>query len=749
MSGGGRGEVGVVGSAGTTCMHAPKPEPWRGRLPPSTQQKLAAWAEAFGAAVQPFRDLLQLHVWDRLGWKAKPLKEEGAAGGGREKCPPRAEPTPASTRWMSSGRGKIMRALRTLALCALTDAFIWPGVAPREYKDGEVVPMNANKLSSVRTQISRSYYALPFCSPHKLTRAPESLGEVMNGNVVQAAPFELRFGLTRTLVLCKVDLDNKGRLLWAKRVREDYRGHLLLDNLPVATRLSGPVRPERPHAAASASGVHYERGYSLGFVRQPGVRRLGITGTAYLHNHLAFRVGYFAAAEGCEEGRTLCGRIVSFEVVPHSLRYSYERKWPEGPWVADGGTGGEVKDPLNLHPDTVGLRSLPGPLSLDDPATRELVFTYNVTWHRSDVPYSSRWDLYLYMEEGESIHWFSLTGSLSISLALAGLVAAIMVRTVRRDLQRYNAEEGDELLYEVGWKYCHADVLRPPPQPLLLASCVGSGVQLSCMVLVSLLLSFLGFLSPTVRGRLLTAALLLYAAAGAPAGYAAARLYRQMHGRRVYELVGLAVGCAEGGLEPRTSRLGAPIDLLLTRRGPLPAQPLPRRLPAALPAARPRALGQRVLLRRPLLHLPAAPPPLRRPPLAARRARRAGRPPRAAHRGPRLHQRHPAPHPVPARGRARAAHGAPGRRDALRLGLRRAGHPALLGADAPPVPWRHKHSLSPFLLPSSPSTPSPGVDAAPLLRLLLPPAHRPPHGRHLRRGRRRTEPPQTHALARS
>ena len=69
MSGGGRGEVGVVGSAGTTCMYAPKPEPWRGRLPPSTQQKLAAWAEAFGAAVQPYRDLLQLHVWDRLGWK--------------------------------------------------------------------------------------------------------------------------------------------------------------------------------------------------------------------------------------------------------------------------------------------------------------------------------------------------------------------------------------------------------------------------------------------------------------------------------------------------------------------------------------------------------------------------------------------------------------------------------------------------------------------------------------------------------
>ena len=173
----------------------------------------------------------------------------------------------------------------------LASGFVWPGVAPREYKDGETVPMLANKLSSVRTQIPRSFYALPGCVPHELTRAPESLGEVMNGNVVQNAPFELRFGVSRELVLCKVDLDPRGRLLWAKRVREDYRGHLLLDNLPVATRLS--------RSEGDAPGpVRYERGYTLGFVREPGVHRLGRTGTAYCHNHLAFSVGYFGPTDG-------------------------------------------------------------------------------------------------------------------------------------------------------------------------------------------------------------------------------------------------------------------------------------------------------------------------------------------------------------------------------------------------------------------------------------------------------------------
>lgn len=56
----------------------------------------------------------------------------------------------------------------------------------------------------------------------------------------------------------------------------------------------------------------------------------------------------------------------------------------------------------------------------------------------------------------------------------------------------------------------------------------------------------LGLLRLQVRGRLLTAALLLYAAAGLPAGYAAARLYRQMHGRQMYELITLQVPPSPG-----------------------------------------------------------------------------------------------------------------------------------------------------------------------------------------------------------
>ena len=49
------------------------------RLPPSTQKRLAAWAAQVNSAMQPYRDVMQVHLWDRVGWKAKALKPPAAA----------------------------------------------------------------------------------------------------------------------------------------------------------------------------------------------------------------------------------------------------------------------------------------------------------------------------------------------------------------------------------------------------------------------------------------------------------------------------------------------------------------------------------------------------------------------------------------------------------------------------------------------------------------------------------------------
>lgn len=68
----------------------------------------------------------------------------------------------------------------------------------------------------------------------------------------------------------------------------------------------------------------------------------------------------------------------------------------------------------------------------------------------------------------------------------------IMVRTLRRDIARYNAGETENLspleeaIEETGWKLVHGDVFRPPNNSRLFAAVIGSGIQIFFMALITI-----------------------------------------------------------------------------------------------------------------------------------------------------------------------------------------------------------------------------------------------------------------------
>lgn len=69
----------------------------------------------------------------------------------------------------------------------------------------------------------------------------------------------------------------------------------------------------------------------------------------------------------------------------------------------------------------------------------------------------------------------------------AGILTMIMVRTLRRDIARYNTDENyEDTLEETGWKLVHGDVFRPPKHPRLFAAVVGSGIQIFFMALITI-----------------------------------------------------------------------------------------------------------------------------------------------------------------------------------------------------------------------------------------------------------------------
>lgn len=209
---------------------------------------------------------------------------------------------------------------------------------------------------------------------------------------------------------------------------------------------------------------------------------------------------------------------MGFEVEAGSVQHAYKNRWDEvNPQLETCAPGGA--HPLDDDP-------LPPPQRVAE--GQEVIFTYDVAFRASDIRWASRWDTYLVMTD-DSIHWFSIVNSLMIVLFLTGMLAMIMVRTLRRDISAYNdlgeaaAEEAAE---ESGWKMVHGDVFRPPRAAAHLSVAAGTGVQLLGMTGFTITFALLGFLSPANRGGLMTALLLLFVLMGTAAGYTSARLYK-------------------------------------------------------------------------------------------------------------------------------------------------------------------------------------------------------------------------------
>ena len=81
---------------------------------------------------------------------------------------------------------------------------------------------------------------------------------------------------------------------------------------------------------------------------------------------------------------------------------------------------------------------------------------------------------------------------------------------------------------ESGWKLISGDVFRAPAAGADLAVQLGSGMQIFCTSLVTLLLAAAGFLSPASRGALLTSSIVLFLLLAISAGYSSVWLWSNM-----------------------------------------------------------------------------------------------------------------------------------------------------------------------------------------------------------------------------
>ncbi|XP_002989231.2 transmembrane 9 superfamily member 7 [Selaginella moellendorffii] len=390
-------------------------------------------------------------------------------------------------------------ALELLLLLHLqfATAFYLPGVAPQDFAQGAELQVKVNKLTSIKTLLPYEYYSLGYCRPEKILNSAENLGEVLRGDRIENSVYSFSMREDRScIVACKGEkLSEKSAKNFKEKIDEDYHVNMILDNLPVA--IAAPGNMDGSHLKL------YERGFPVGFKSDDGKYNL--------YNHLKFTV-YFH-----KDSDQDFSRIVGFEVFPLSVKHTYESWNKNNPKLQTCNPEGKQFVESSKTPQEVEVGE-------------EIVFTYDVKFEESATRWASRWDMYLMMSD-DQIHWFSIINSLMIVLFLTGMVAMIMMRTLHRDISKYNQlETQEEAQEETGWKLVHGDVFRAPEHAGTLCVFVGTGVQCLGMTVVTMIFALLGFLSPSNRGGLMTAMVLLWVFMGLVAGYASARLYKSFKG---------------------------------------------------------------------------------------------------------------------------------------------------------------------------------------------------------------------------
>mmetsp|Transcript_12523 Transcript_12523/g.29047 ORF Transcript_12523/g.29047 Transcript_12523/m.29047 type:complete len:650 (+) Transcript_12523:56-2005(+) len=372
------------------------------------------------------------------------------------------------------------------------------------YKKGEHVELWVNKVGPyANPQEAYEYYTLPYCAPNT-KHHPEakdtnkfnqlklhSLGESLGGHSLRHSGHDISFLQQSSSESCTTKkLSATEATAFAKAVQHRWFYQMYLDDLPVWGMVGEMLPPDG--AVEKKEKDDLERLDHVEEIADGQTRNL----QPYVYT-----------------GRSLVISYNKDQIVKVDL----------------------TSDPKSLEVVKEGA---------------EFTFTLLIKWEETKEEFHSRFDRYLDHDFFKHpIHWFSVFNSFMMVLFLMGLVALILLRTLKKDYARYGlvhdleeqggTEEGDDDEKEKplgaedsGWKQVHGDVFRAPALLPLFAAFLGSGWQLVVLTLGVILFAVMGPLHGEVheeRGEVLHAILVCYSLSSIVAGYTSGQFFKQYY----------------------------------------------------------------------------------------------------------------------------------------------------------------------------------------------------------------------------
>ena len=350
------------------------------------------------------------------------------------------------------------------------------------HKKGEPLSIQAGSLSSRRAILPYAFTNLHICQSKKIIKAEDTLGEILTGESYYTTEYIAKTNEDKFCqVLCYNYFSDQMIKLYSKFIRRRYFSNWIVDKLPAGMIVYNQETKQ--------TSLKYFNGIPLGFI---------LENQFYIYNHLQFHI----LLNKIDENKF---NVVGFNILPLSIKHDNDN-----PICAN-----KAKEILQ------NLNKPPQPLEEGN-----ILFTYDVIFEYSDIPFASRWDHY--KPSRERIHWTGIIISEIVVALVSIIVIRIFKKNVNNDIDSYNYKVAQiEEIYESDWKQVAGDVFRPPSvNVLLLSSLLGTGCQLLSMITITLLLGVLGFMNPERRGNILNIGILFYCFCGVIAGYISSNFYR-------------------------------------------------------------------------------------------------------------------------------------------------------------------------------------------------------------------------------
>ena len=349
--------------------------------------------------------------------------------------------------------------------------------------------IQAGALSSLEGVIPFSYEKLKICNTSKIVKVEDTLGEILTGEKIFSTGYYAKTGNDSFCeTLCYNQFDEMSLNFFKKLIKGNYFINWYIDKLPAGILSYNKDTKE--------TSIDYFKGIPLGYIEND---------IYYINNHLQFHILIN------EESRNKFN-IVGFNILPMSLEHNGEKAI-----CADSS-----KNILNNF--------LIKPQALTD-TTDKILFTYDIIFEKSNITLGLRWDHY--KTSNTKIHWIGILLSQLIVISLAIIIIMVLIKNIQSDIDIYNNKVINfEFVDFYTWKELSGDVFRAPLRnPMLLSSIIGNGVQLFCMMTITLFLGSIGFENPEKRANLLNIGIIFFCIMGLPGGYISAKIYQFFQGK--------------------------------------------------------------------------------------------------------------------------------------------------------------------------------------------------------------------------